>query len=101
MPLCEVKVVDASGAEVPRGEVGEVVVRADQVMLGYWNLPELTAETIVEGWMHTGDAARMDQDGYLYLVDRLKDMIITGGENVFSAEVENAWPVIRPCTPVP
>lgn len=59
-------------------------------MLGYWNQPDLTAATVVDGWLRTGDAGRLDQDGYLYLVDRVKDMIVSGGENVYSAEVENA-----------
>jgi acyl-CoA synthetase (AMP-forming)/AMP-acid ligase II len=85
-----VKIVDEAGNEVPRGEVGEVVVRGPNAMLGYWNHPELTAETLRDGWVHTGDAARMDEDGFIYIADRIKDMIITGGENVFSAEVENA-----------
>jgi acyl-CoA synthetase (AMP-forming)/AMP-acid ligase II len=86
----EVKVVDGDGNEVPRGTVGEVVVRGPGVMLGYWNKPELTAAAIRDGWMYTGDGGRMDDDGVLYIVDRLKDMIVSGGENVFSAEVENA-----------
>lgn len=86
----EVRVVDDDGNEVPRGTVGEVVVRGPGVMLGYWNKPELTTAAIRDGWMHTGDGGRMDDDGVLYIVDRLKDMIVSGGENVFSAEVENA-----------
>ncbi|SFI00232.1 Acyl-CoA synthetase (AMP-forming)/AMP-acid ligase II [Collimonas sp. OK307] len=86
----EVKIVDADGVEVPRGTVGEVAVRGGNVMLGYWKSPEQTAEVIVNGWMHTGDGAYMDEDGFIFVVDRLKDMIISGGENIFSAEVENA-----------
>lgn len=86
----EVKVAAPDGAEVARGTVGEVLVRGPNVMQGYWNKPELTAAAVRDGWMHTGDAGYMDADGYLFLVDRLKDMIISGGENVFSAEVENA-----------
>ncbi|WP_280498796.1 AMP-binding protein, partial [Nocardia cyriacigeorgica] len=89
-PHVEVKVVDETGAEVPRGAVGEVVARGDNVMLGYWNKPEATAEAIRDGWMHTGDGGRMDEQGYVFIVDRIKDMIITGGENVYSVEVENA-----------
>jgi acyl-CoA synthetase (AMP-forming)/AMP-acid ligase II len=85
----EVRIVDAQGREVPRGTVGEVAVRGPNVMLGYWNKPELTAQTVRDGWMHTGDGAYMDDDGFIYIVDRLKDMIISGGENVYSAEVEN------------
>jgi long-chain acyl-CoA synthetase len=72
----------------PRGEVGEVWVRGPNVMLGYWNRPEATAEALVDGWYRTGDLAREDEDGYLYMVDRAKDMIITGAENVYSVEVE-------------
>src|SRR3546814_8967780 len=69
---------------------GEVIVRHDGIMLGYWNNPELTAQTIVDGWVKTGDVGHMDDDGFLFIGDRLKDMIISGGENIFSAEVENA-----------
>ncbi|MGL5441443.1 MAG: long-chain-fatty-acid--CoA ligase [[Mycobacterium] stephanolepidis] len=86
----EVRVVDADDNELPHGEVGEVVARGDNVMLGYWNRPEETAEVLRGGWMHTGDMGRMDDAGYLFIIDRLKDMVITGGENVYSAEVENA-----------
>ena len=89
-PHTEVRIVDPDDHEVPRGEVGEVVVRGDNVMLGYWNRPEDTAATVRDGWMHTGDGGRMDDNGYVFIVDRIKDMIITGGENVYSAEVENA-----------
>jgi long-chain acyl-CoA synthetase len=96
----ELRIVDLDGNEVPRGTVGEVVVRGPTVMLGYWRKPELTAETIRDGWLHTGDAARMDEQGFITVVDRYKDMIISGGENVFSREVENAistHPAIREC----
>ena len=86
----EVRVVDEQGREVPLGTVGEVAVRGANVMLGYWNQPELTATAVRDGWMHTGDGGRMDEEGYLYIVDRMKDMIVSGGENVYSAEVENA-----------
>lgn len=86
----EIRVLDAQGAETPQGEVGEIVVRGPGVMLGYWNQPELTAETVVDGWMRTGDGGRFDDAGVLYVVDRMKDMIVTGGENVYSAEVESA-----------
>jgi len=84
-----VKVVDEAGNEVPRGTVGEIVVCGPNIMQGYWNRPEETARALRDGWLHTGDGAYMDADGYLFIVDRLKDMIVTGGENVFSAEVEN------------
>lgn len=86
----EVKIVDGEGNEVPRGTVGEIIVRGPNVMQGYWNKPELTAIALRDGWMHTGDGGRMDDEGFITVVDRLKDMIKTGGENVFSAEVENA-----------
>jgi long-chain acyl-CoA synthetase len=86
----QVRIVDAQGAEVPRGTVGEVAVSGPGVMLGYWNKPEQTAAAIHNGWMHTGDGGLMDEEGYLFIVDRLKDMIVSGGENVYSAEVENA-----------
>jgi acyl-CoA synthetase (AMP-forming)/AMP-acid ligase II len=86
----EVKIVDAKGDEVPQGEVGEVVIKSPVVMKGYWNKPEATAASVRDGWMHTGDAAWRDEDGYIYIYDRVKDMIVTGGENVYPAEVENA-----------
>jgi acyl-CoA synthetase (AMP-forming)/AMP-acid ligase II len=89
-PCTEVRIVDAEDREVPRGQSGEIVVRGDNVMLGYWQRPEETAAALRGGWMHTGDVGRMDHQGYVYVLDRLKDMIITGGENVYSAEVENA-----------
>lgn len=85
----EIKVVGADDAEVRSGQIGEIVARSPQNMLGYWNLPEATALTIRDGWLHTGDAGYVDADGYLYIHDRIKDMIISGGENVYPAEVEN------------
>jgi acyl-CoA synthetase (AMP-forming)/AMP-acid ligase II len=87
--VCEVRIVDSADAELPRGEVGEIIARGPTVMKGYWNMPEETAKVLRGGWMHTGDLGRMDHAGYVTVVDRLKDMIITGGENVYSAEVEN------------
>lgn len=96
----EVRIVDAEDREVARGEIGEVVVRGPMVMLGYWNQPEQTARALRGGWMHTGDAAYMDEEGFIFIVDRVKDMIITGGENVYSTEVENAvykHPAVREC----
>ena len=87
--VCEVRIVGPDDCELARCEIGEVVVRGPTVMQGYWNRPEATAEALRGGWMHTGDLAHMDEDGYLTVVDRLKDMIITGGENVYSVEVEN------------
>ena len=96
----EVKICDENDVEVSRGTVGEILVRGDNVMLGYWKQPQLTAQALRGGWMHTGDAARMDDDGFVYIVDRVKDMIISGGENVYSAEVENAvyqYPAVAEC----
>ncbi len=88
-PYARVKIVDEHGAEVPRGTVGEIVAAGEHVMLGYWKQPEATAEAVRAGWMHTGDGGYMDERGYVYVVDRIKDMIISGGENVYSIEVEN------------
>jgi acyl-CoA synthetase (AMP-forming)/AMP-acid ligase II len=85
----EVRVVDENDVEVPRGTVGEIVARGGATMVGYWNRPDETAEALRGGWMHTGDGGYMDDDGYVFVVDRIKDMIITGGENVYSIEVEN------------
>lgn len=87
---CEVKIVNEAGARCSDGEVGEIVARSPGNMLGYWKLPEQTAETLKDGWIYTGDGAYQDRDGFIFIVDRLKDMIVTGGENVFSAEVESA-----------
>jgi long-chain acyl-CoA synthetase len=86
----EVKIVDINDDELPLGEIGEIVSRGPHVMQGYWKQPELTAAAIREGWMHTGDAGYMDEEGFIFIVDRVKDMIISGGENVYSIEVENA-----------
>ena len=84
----EVRIVDATDAPVPDGSVGEVVAQGPQLMRGYWNLPEATAEALRGGWLHTGDAGVMDSDGYLYIRDRVKDMIVSGGENIYPREVE-------------
>jgi fatty-acyl-CoA synthase len=85
----EVRIVDRHGADVPTGEMGELLVRGPGVTPGYWRMPEVTAESIVDGWLHTGDVARCDEDGYYAIVDRWKDMYISGGENVYPAEIEN------------
>jgi len=85
----ELRIVDADGLELPPGAVGEIVVRGGHVMQGYWNKPEETAAALRDGWLHTGDGGYLDERGYLFIVDRIKDMIISGGENVYSAEVEN------------
>jgi acyl-CoA synthetase (AMP-forming)/AMP-acid ligase II len=86
----EIRIVDEQGEELPRGAVGEIAVRGPQLMKGYWNLPEATARTLRGGWLFTGDAARMDEEGFVYIQDRIKDMIVSGGENVYPKEVENA-----------
>jgi O-succinylbenzoate-CoA ligase len=86
----DVRIVDGAGADVRPGETGEVLVRGAHVMKGYWNRPEATAETIRDGWLHTGDLATIDAEGFVYIQDRKKDMIISGGENVYPAEIENA-----------
>ena len=99
----EIRVVDENDREVPRGAVGQICARGDTVMMGYWNRPGETAKAIVDGWMHTGDAGYMDEDGFVYLVDRLKDMIISGGENIYSVEVENVvahHPAVAQCAVV-
>lgn len=96
----ELRIVDGDDRELPRGQVGEIVVRGPTVMLGYWNKPEATAEALRNGWMHTGDGGYMDEDGFVHIVDRLKDMIVSGGENIYSAEVENALsshPAVAQC----
>jgi acyl-CoA synthetase (AMP-forming)/AMP-acid ligase II len=85
----EVRVVDEGGHDVRNGEPGEVIVRGPNVMLGYWNRPDATEETIRDGWLHTGDVATMDDDGFVTIMDRVKDMLISGGENVYPAEIEN------------
>jgi acyl-CoA synthetase (AMP-forming)/AMP-acid ligase II len=98
-PHVEVRVVDPDN-EVPRGTVGEVVARGDNVMLGYWEREEETETALRGGWMHTGDGGYMDENGFVHVVDRIKDMIVTGGENVYSAEVENVLarhPAVATC----
>jgi long-chain acyl-CoA synthetase len=85
-----VGVLDANGAQAAPGTVGEVVIRGDNVMAGYWNKPEQTAAALAGGWYHTGDLGYLDESAFLYLVDRAKDMIVSGGENVYSTEVEDA-----------
>ncbi len=91
---CEVKVVDANRLEVPRGTAGELAIRGANIMKGYWNKPKEAAAVLADGWYYSGDGATMDDEGFVYIVDRLKDMIISGGENVYSAEVENAISLI-------
>ncbi len=85
----KVRVVDEAGNDVPPDTPGELICSGNHIMVGYWNQPEATAATIVDGWLHTGDIAIVDKDGYVYIHDRSKDMIISGGENVYPAEIEN------------
>jgi long-chain acyl-CoA synthetase len=89
VPGVVLQIQDANGDPVPQGESGEVCARAGNFMREYWNRPDATEEVFRDGWYHTGDAGYLDEDGYLFLVDRVKDMIVTGGENVYSAEVES------------
>ncbi len=89
IPTVAARVVDENMNDVPVGEVGEIVYRAPTLMSGYWNNPQATAEAFAGGWFHSGDLVRMDEDGYVWVVDRKKDMIISGGENIYCAEVEN------------
>ncbi|MMZ60493.1 Long-chain-fatty-acid--CoA ligase [compost metagenome] len=88
LPGCQVRIVDDEGFEVPVGEVGEIIIKGPHVMKGYLNNPEATALTMREDWMLSGDLGRMDDEGFLYIVDRKKDMIIRGGENIYPIEVE-------------
>jgi long-chain acyl-CoA synthetase len=90
IPVMDVKICDPAGAELPAGHIGELCLRGPNVIMGYWNRPDATAETFVDGWVHTGDLARVDEEGFVYIVDRAKDMVIRGGENVYCAEVEAA-----------
>lgn len=89
-PTGEVRIVGGDGKDVPTGEVGELWYRGPIVVRGYWNKPQATAETFVDGWVKTGDLARVDDEGFVYIVDRAKDMLIRGGENIYCVEVENA-----------
>ena len=88
--VVDIRVVDSQGQDVPRGEAGEIWVRTPALVKGYWNKPEATAEAFVDGWYRTGDVGRHDAEGFLYIEDRIKDMVIRGGENIYSAEVEAA-----------
>jgi acyl-CoA synthetase (AMP-forming)/AMP-acid ligase II len=88
LPGTEVRIVDTQDRPVPVGTVGEIVARGPQLMRGYWHQPEASAEALRGGWMHTGDAGRLDDEGYLYIHDRITDMIVSGGENVYPQKVE-------------
>ncbi|MBR5163166.1 MAG: AMP-binding protein, partial [Schwartzia sp.] len=104
IPNVRLRFVDAQGHEVPRGEPGELWVQGPNVMHGYLGQPEATAETLKDGWLHTGDVARIDEDGYVYIVDRLKDMIISMGENIYPREIEEllyAYPGIQEAAVIP
>jgi acyl-CoA synthetase (AMP-forming)/AMP-acid ligase II len=99
-PGNEVKIIDGEGRAVPTGDVGEICIRSVSVMSGYHGKPDATAKAIVDGWYHTGDAGYLDADGYLYIHDRVKDMIVSGAENIYPAEVENALhehPAVADC----
>jgi fatty-acyl-CoA synthase len=85
----EIQIVDEAGKQVAQGEIGELLIKGPNITPGYWNKPEATAAAFTDGWLHTGDAARLDEEGFVYIVDRWKDMYISGGENVYPAEVEN------------
>lgn len=100
LPGVEVRVVDESGAPLKPGQTGEVVVRGANVLMGYWKNPKMTAEKLRDGWLRTGDIGFLDEEGYIYLVDRKTDMIITGGENVYPQETENvlySHPAVQEC----
>jgi long-chain acyl-CoA synthetase len=90
VPVCDTRVVDAMGREVAAGEIGELWVSGPNVVKGYWNNPDATAASFTEGWLHTGDLVRFDEEGFLHILDRAKDMLIRGGENVYCVEVEDA-----------
>jgi long-chain acyl-CoA synthetase len=96
----EIRIIDEMDNPLPNGMIGEITTRGPHVMLGYWGKPEETAHALRGGWMHTGDIGYLDDDGFLFIVDRLKDMIVTGAENVYSTEVEHAiyqHPAIADC----
>jgi long-chain acyl-CoA synthetase len=100
IPGCEARIVDTNRKEVARGVVGEIAARGPGIMTGYWNNEEQTKATVEDGWIYSGDGAYMDDDGFIFIVDRVKDMIVSGAENVYSAEVENALaqhPAIASC----
>jgi acyl-CoA synthetase (AMP-forming)/AMP-acid ligase II len=99
-PANEIRIIDGDGNDLPLGEVGEIIIKSPTNMTGYHNQPEATAKVLVGGWYHSGDAGYLDADGYLYIHDRVKDMIVSGGENIYPAEVENALhehPAVADC----
>ena len=99
--VADLKIVgDDRVTELPIGEVGELWARGPMIVRGYWNKPEATAATFIDGWVRTGDLARLDEEGFVYIVDRAKDMVIRGGENIYSTEVENVLyehPAVTDC----
>jgi acyl-CoA synthetase (AMP-forming)/AMP-acid ligase II len=100
LPHIDIRIAGPDGGDAPAEAVGEILARGSGQMLGYWNRPQETAAALRDGWMHTGDTGYLDHEGYLFVVDRIKDMIITGGENVYSTEVENALathPAVAAC----
>lgn len=100
VPYVKLKIVDEQGRELPSGETGEILIQGDNIMLGYWQLPELSAEALKGGWYHSGDAGYLDDEGFLYLEGRIKDMIVSGGENVYPIEVESVLaehPAVHQC----
>jgi len=97
-PGVALRVIDAQGRELPPREVGEICIRSPANMVGYWNQPAATAKTLIDGWVHTGDAGFLDEAGYVYVHDRIKDMVLYAGENVYPAEIESvlcAHPAVR------
>jgi long-chain acyl-CoA synthetase len=89
VPTVQIRIAADDGSEVPIGGTGEVLITGPTLMAGYWGKPEATAESIRDGWLHTGDIGKLDEDGYLFITDRKKDMIIRGGENIYCVEIEN------------
>lgn len=89
VPVCDVKVMDIDGKELPHGGIGELWIKGPNVVKGYWNKPEATEQTFTEGWLHSGDIGRIDKEGFVYILDRTKEMLIRGGENIYCAEIEN------------
>ena len=89
MPTVDLAIAAPDGTHLAAGETGEVLIRGPIIMPGYWNKPEATASTVIDGWLHTGDVGHLDDEGYLYITDRAKDMLIRGGENIYCVEIEN------------
>ncbi len=89
MPVVDIAIADPTGAHLPPGRTGEVLIKGPIIMPGYWNKPEATADTVIDGWLHTGDVGHLDDEGFLFITDRAKDMLIRGGENVYCVEIEN------------